>query len=124
MQCYPSHILAKEEQFFRMKRNKRFPRSDYADNSRLEYLASGMAGAMVSLSPMTAIERLRNMRHGAGGPFWKEREEWTNGKFVEAHCTCWWCTLEQRTKLEEIAGRSYANGLKLFLRIADRQRKK
>lgn len=123
MQCFPTHVLTNEKQFFFMKRNKRFPRSDYGDDSRLEYLARGMAGVMVGVSPMTAIERLRNMKHESGGPFWKEREHWREGKFVEAHCECWRCHVRDGNKLSQTGGVWYANGLRLFMEIADRRGK-
>ena len=69
-----------------MKRNRRFPRSSYADESRLEYLARGMAGVMMEVSPMTAMERLRNMKHTVGAPMWNETEKW---------CGCWRCRLQR-----------------------------
>jgi hypothetical protein len=65
-----------------MKRNPRFPRSAYADESRLEYLARGMAGVICEVSPVTAIERLRRMKHTVSGPLWNE------GKKL---CECWRC---------------------------------
>jgi hypothetical protein len=46
------------------------------------YLARGMAGVMADVSPMTGIERLRNMKHRRGGPFWSQREQ---------RCGCWRC---------------------------------
>ncbi len=124
MQCFPAHVTANEKQLFFMKRNNRFPRSDYGDNSRLDYLARGMAGVMVGLSPMTAIERLRNMKHESGGPFWKEREHFAEGKFIEARCDCWRCGLEKGRALNQMAATWQSNGLRLFMEIADRRREK
>lgn len=79
---YPAHVMAHADAFLGMKRNRRFPRSSYADDSRLEYLARGMAGVMAGISPITAIERLRNMKHAAGGPLWGNAEKL---------CRCWRC---------------------------------
>ena len=59
--AFPKHVLEHAAQFLYMKRNRRFPRSNYGDDARIEYLARGMAGIIRGLSPMTAIERLRNM---------------------------------------------------------------
>ena len=100
---FAAHIRAESKRFLAMTRNKRFPRSDYADDSRLDYLARGMAGIMAGISPMTAIERLRNMKHEPGGPLWVERECWTEadgsrkeGPLLEPssqYCNCWRCRL-------------------------------
>jgi len=79
---YPVHVSANAQVFLRMKRDRRFPRSPYADTSRLEYMARGMAGVMVGVSPMTSIERLRNMKHAAGGPLWSDADK---------YCRCWRC---------------------------------
>jgi len=107
---FPSHILANAGQFFAMKRNKRFPTSSYGDDSRLEYLARGMAGVMVGVSPMTAIERLRNMKHGAeGGPLWSETEQ---------RCRCWRCSSRRSNELNKAMQGGYVNGLRLFMEIA------
>jgi hypothetical protein len=78
------HLREHAEPFLSMKRNPRFPRgkSGKADNSRLEYLARGMAGVLAGLSPMTGIERLRNMKHDSSSPFWKEENQ---------RCKCWRC---------------------------------
>lgn len=89
-QCFSAHVVANGKQFLWMKRNQRFPRS--ADDSRVEYLARGMAGLMVGVSPMTAIERLRNMRHDPEGPLWDERAR---------QCGCWRCSIERFHKVEE-----------------------
>jgi hypothetical protein len=95
-QCFAAHVITNAKQFLSMKRNKRFSRSLYADNSRLEYLARGMAGVLVGVSPMTAIERLRNMKHDGTGPLFDVK---TN------NCKCWHCDLErQRAFAESIRG--------------------
>ena len=82
----PAFVSSHAEQFLRMKRNRRFPRSDYSDESRLAYIARGMAGMMMGLSPMTAIERLRNFKHAVGGPLWSDTENL---------CKCWRCNVER-----------------------------
>jgi hypothetical protein len=109
MQPFPDHVVANAGQFLSMKQNKRFPTSAYGDNVRVEYLARGMAGVMVGISPMTAIERLRNMNHGAGGPLWDENEQ---------HCRCWRCCLRGSINAEVKARTWYANGLRLFMELA------
>jgi hypothetical protein len=91
-QCFPAHVLSNTRQFVLMKRNRRFPRSVYADDPRLEYLARGMAGVMVNVSPMTAIERLRNMKHKAAGSLWNEKK---------GHCDCWRCEYRRWYELSE-----------------------
>ena len=83
--CFGDHVLTNPTEFLRMKRDQRFPRSSYADESRLEYLARGMAGVMLGVSPITSIERLRNMKHTAGGPLWDGAEK---------KCRCWRCSLQ------------------------------
>lgn len=94
MTCFADHVLVNVKEFLRMKRNRRIPRSSYADESRLEYLARGMAGVIVGVSPMTAIERLRNLKHGPGGPLWSEAHK---------HCECWRCEKQRwRNYYEEI----------------------
>jgi hypothetical protein len=82
MAIYPAYVISNADEFLAMKRNRRFPRSSYADDSRLEYLARGMAGVLAGVSPLTAIERLRNMKHTAGGPLWSDSEK---------VCQCWRC---------------------------------
>jgi hypothetical protein len=88
---FPAHVRANVSQFLSITRNQRFPRSAAADDSRLDYLARGMAGVMVGVSPMTAIERLRNMSHKSGGPLW-------DGRF--ALCTCWRCDVKRAYDFE------------------------
>jgi len=96
MTVFADHVQANMEEFRRMKTDKRYPGPD-ADDSRLDYLARGMAGIMVGASPITAIHRLRLMKHEPGGPLWVEKESWVdmNGKHneVAAHCGCWRCRL-------------------------------
>ena len=80
--AFPAHIESNMRDFLAITKSKRFPRSRAADDSRMLYMARGMAGAMVNVSPMTSIERLRNMKHGPGGMFWSEAEQ---------RCGCWRC---------------------------------
>jgi hypothetical protein len=113
---YPEHVLANASQFFAMKRNKRFPRSNYGDDARIDYLARGMAGAVLGVSPMTAIERLRNMKHKPEeGPLWNATEQ---------RCRCWRCGLKESEKLSDLSQKWYENGLKVFLQIADEMKLK
>ena len=113
----PQHVIDNAGMFLAMKRNQRFPRSGYGDISRVEYLARGMAGIMCGKSPLTGIERLRNMKHCKGGPFWVIQ----HGEFTlpekDQYCGCWRCSIERSQKLSEL-GHWYENGLKLFLRLA------
>lgn len=81
---FPEHVCAHAGQFLSMKRNSRFPRSNYGDDARLDHLARGMAGVLVGVSPMTAIERLRNLKHASGGSLWSTGEH---------RCNCWRCRL-------------------------------
>jgi len=98
---FPDHVSANLEEFRRMKQHRRFPRSDSADDSRLEYLARGMAGLMAGKSPMTAIARLRNMSHKQGGPLRNE---------MEMRCHCWrcrrdaWCRLWEKLRAFQEGG--------------------
>jgi len=118
--CFPSHIVANAGKFLSMKRNQRFPKSAYGDDSRLEFLARGMAGVIAGKSPMTAIERLRNIKHEPDGPFWVKRE----GKYrlprKRQYCRCWRCSLKRQNELSRITQTWYEDGLKLFMEVAAR----
>jgi hypothetical protein len=59
-------------------------------DSRLEYLARGMSGIMVGASPITAVQRLRTMKHDSSGTLWKKDEN---------RCLCWRCGLEGSRRL-------------------------
>ncbi len=117
--CYAEHVLSHASHFLAMKKNDRFPRSDYADDARLEYLARGMAGAISGRSPMTGIERLRNMKHDANGPLWVKQ----NGNAVlpadHQYCACWRCRIENSNRVTEITRAGYEEGLRLFIGIAN-----
>lgn len=109
MTPFAGHVVQNAAQFLLMKKNKRFPRSEYSDNARLEYLARGMAGILEGVSPMTAIERLRNMKHGPQGALWRPDD---------GRCGCWRCSLRQGDEVEQIMQGSYENGLRLFVELA------
>lgn len=98
MTPFPDHLETNFQEFLRMKKDSRFPHSAYADESRLEFLARGMAGVMVSVSPMTAEARLRNMKHGPGGPIWNEHQK---------ICGCWRCQNARYAEYIEAVGRSF-----------------
>ena len=118
MTAFPEHIVTNAEQFLLMRRNKRFPRSAYGDDARIEYLARGMAGVLIDRSAMTGIERLRNMKHGQGGPLWVTKQ----GDYVlpdnEQHCGCWRCRNQNWDKIARISRTGYENGLRAFMEIA------
>jgi hypothetical protein len=95
MAVYPAHVTANADAFLAMKVNKRFPLAPYADDSRLEYVARGMAGVMIGVSPMTAIERLRNLKHSRGGPLWNDSTK---------VCECWRCEAAQSKEAMKALG--------------------
>lgn len=115
---FSRQVLRNASQFFNMKRNQRFPRSSYGDNARLEYLARGMAGVVCGLSPMTAIERLRNMKHDRSGPLWVTRHANYSLPENEQYCGCWRCSMKRSNQLGVITQTSYDNGLRLFVELA------
>lgn len=118
MTPFPRYILENAAQFLSMKENKRFPRSVYGDEARLEYLARGMAGVHCGVSAMTGIERLRNMKHDRNGALWTTR----TGDFVlperERYCRCWRCSILKRRALSEKTREQCEGGLKVFLEVA------
>ena len=80
-------IVRHSEQFISMKEDARFPKSAGADAARIKYLSAGMAGAIIGISPLTAIERLRRLSHAAGSPLWDEEAQL---------CLCWRCVWRRR----------------------------
>lgn len=114
MTPFVEHVRANGKLFLLMKQNKRFPVSNYGDDARMDYLARGMAGVLLGISPMTAIERLRNMKHGPGGPLWNT---------TERRCKCWRCHLERSKKIAETAQGWYENGVRRFIEIADEMKR-
>jgi hypothetical protein len=115
---FPEHIRTNAAQFLAMKKNKRFPTSAYGDDSRIDFLARGMAGVMVNKSPMTAVERLRNMKHGLGGPFWVEREGNQPLPRERQHCSCWRCGINQGNQLTRRMQTAFDDGFRVFMEIA------
>jgi len=107
---FPSHVIENAAQFLAMKKNKRFPHSSYGDKARIDYLARGMAGVIAGVSPMTGIERLRNLKHDRSGPLWDPKN---NG------CSCWRCSLPVSREIEAIGQDGYDNGLRLFMQLAE-----
>lgn len=115
---FPQHVRENAGSFLSMKGNKRFPRSTYGDDARLEYLARGMAGVLCGVSPMTGIERLRNMKHERGGPLWIICEGNHVLPETDQYCGCWRCSIKRTNKLTRLTQTSYENGLKLFMELA------
>ena len=81
---FPKHLVALINQFLAMKSDPRFPRSPGADDARLNYMAAGMAGVCIGISPLTAIHRLRTMKHAPDGPL-----VWEG--LPQRKCHCWRC---------------------------------
>jgi hypothetical protein len=115
---FPDHVRTNAAQFLLMKRNKRFPKSAYGDDSRIEFLARGMAGIMVNLSPMTGVERLRNIKHEPGGPFWVEREGNQSLPRDRQHCSCWRCGINRGNELSKSMQGPFDDGFRVFMEIA------
>jgi len=115
---FPDHVRSNAEQFIAMKKNQRFPKSGYGDDSRIEFLARGMAGVLVGVSPMTGVERLRNMKHEPGGPFWVEREGNNALARDRQYCSCWRCGIDRGTELSKSMQTPFDNGFRAFMEIA------
>lgn len=116
--CFPQHVVENSAQFLFMKCNRRFARSNYGDDSRLTYLAQGMAGVLCGRRAMTGIERLRNMKHEPGGPLWMTREGNCCLPNSEQYCGCWRCGIKRSSNVTQIMQMGYENGLKLFMELA------
>lgn len=116
--CFAGHVMANAAAFLFMKQNQRFPRSQYSDDARLEYLARGMAGVILGMSPMTAIERLRNMKHTPKGPLWIMRKEAYILSVNEQYCGCWRCRIKESNAAGRISRTAYENGQRLFFELA------
>jgi hypothetical protein len=116
---FPNHVLANAREFLRMKQDMRFPKSDSpaVDESRLEYLARGMAGILANVSPMTGIERLRNMKHTRGGPLWKKEPD------GREYCSCWRCGLDRARPAYKFSAVAWWNGMAFFMEVTERQSK-
>jgi hypothetical protein len=115
---FPEHVRTNSAQFLAMKRNKRFPKSAYGDDSRIEFLSRGMAGIMANLSPMTGVERLRNMKHGPDGPLGVRQEGDRQLPRDQQYCSCWRCRISRGNKLTKTMQTAYDNGFRLFMEIA------
>jgi hypothetical protein len=118
MTPFTEHVEQNAAHFLSMKRNTRFPRSSYRDDARMDYLGRGMAGVLVGVSPMTAIERLRNMKHAPGGPLWVTHQGDHALPEREQHCGCWRCTKKNWNNISKLSQRGYENGLRVFMELA------
>jgi hypothetical protein len=114
---FPRHIVRNAAAFLSMKQNARFPQSNYGDDARVDYLARGMAGVMCGLSPMTGIERLRNMKHDRSGPLWVTSEGNRLLPDRAQRCGCWRCNVERSAELTPFHA-AYENGLKVFMELS------
>jgi len=114
---FPRHIVRNAAAFLSMKKNVRFPKSTYSDDARVDYLARGMAGVMCGRSPMTGIEKLRNMKHDKNGELWLEREGNRLLPEVEQRCSCWRCNIRRSSRLAPLST-GYENGLRFFMEIS------
>jgi hypothetical protein len=123
----PDYILANAGEFLRMKRDKRFPKSDSPafDEARVDYLARGMAGIFAHVSPMTGIERLRNMEHGPDGPLWRG-DRLPDDTFTKGNecCQCWRCELERSRPAYKFSAEAWWNGMAAFMQTAIRESKR
>lgn len=118
MTTFPRYVVQNTASFLLMRRNKRFPHSTYGDDSRIDYLSRGMAGVLVGKSPMTAIERLRNMKHTAKGPLWVTKKEGYLLPKNEQYCGCWRCNEKNWNDLTKVGHAGYENGLRAFMTLA------
>ncbi len=113
---YPKYVLDYGKKFFLKTkwRDPRFPKSDTVrlDESRIEYLARGMAGIQAGVSPTTGIERLRNMSHSTGGPLWRKEG---GGR---EYCGCWRCGIKLSTPAHRWGVEAWWNGVALFMKLA------
>jgi hypothetical protein len=78
-----------------------------------------MAGIMCGVSPMTGIERLRNMKHKPGGPFWETQIANFDLPSNEQYCRCWRCSLEKSEKASSFLREGQENGLRVFMKLAE-----
>ena|SRR3984885_10200385 len=115
---FPRHIVRNAAAFLSMKQNARYPRSTYSDDARVDYLARGMAGVLCGVSPMTGIERLRNMKHDRNGPLWVTREGNRALPEREQRCGCWRCDIGRSSTFTEFMRAGYENGLKVFMELS------
>jgi len=73
LQPYPQRLAEHATEFLKIMKDKRFPRSlrPSSDKKRLDYFARGMAGIDTGVSPITAIDRLRKMKHRRECDCWR-----------------------------------------------------
>ena len=65
---YVQDLSDHAEQFIRAKRDVYYPRRDSGDVKRVTFFARAMAGISLGVSPITAIDRLRKLKHGEKCP--------------------------------------------------------
>jgi hypothetical protein len=82
---FPAYVVAHVSTFLEITRSPYLPNRPGADESRIDYLARGMAGVMTGRSPMTSIQRLRTLKHHRLGPFWDP---------TIRRCRCWRCDID------------------------------
>ena len=104
-QSVSSLVAAHAQSFVDMKDDARFPRSKWADEARITYLARGMAGLLLGISPLTAIERLRKVTHKRGHPLFVKDLPGYPFAPIEVgmpsrnwKCVCWRCVLKRKTE--------------------------
>lgn len=74
---YVQLLHDKAEQFVRAKKYAYYPRRASGDVKRIAFFARVMAGITLGISPITAVDRLRKMKHGRGCPCVNcHREQW------------------------------------------------
>jgi len=73
LRVYPQRLAKHAREFLKIMRNDRYPRSPRpsSDEKRLDFFARGMAGVDVGISPLTAIDRLRKMKHTRTCECWR-----------------------------------------------------
>jgi hypothetical protein len=118
MTTFPNYVVENAAQFLSMKHNKRFPRSTYGDDARIDYLARGMAGVLVGKSPLTGIERLRNLKHAQGSPLWVTHQGDYELPKSEQYCGCWRCRKKYWDNIRKLGQTWYENGLRAFMEVA------
>jgi hypothetical protein len=65
---YVSLLGEKAEQFVRASQDAYYPRRDSRDSKRPAFFARAMAGISCNISPVTAVHRLRKLKHGRKCP--------------------------------------------------------
>lgn len=65
---YVQDLYDHAEEFIRAKQDVYYPRRDSSDVKRVTFFARAMAGISLGISPITAIDRLRKLKHGEKCP--------------------------------------------------------